>query len=41
VVSVLIGARNPYEISDAIELRGLDLPADLWDALAAVTARQG
>jgi D-threo-aldose 1-dehydrogenase len=36
VASVLIGARSAAEISDAITLRNTDLPAALWDALAAV-----
>lgn len=35
VASVLIGARSAAEITDAIALRGLDIPAALWDALAA------
>ncbi len=35
VASVLIGARSAAEITDAIRLRDLDLPAALWDALAA------
>ena len=34
VTSVLIGARTAAEISDAIRLRALDIPAALWDALA-------
>jgi D-threo-aldose 1-dehydrogenase len=34
VASVLIGARSAAEISDAITLRQLDIPAALWDALA-------
>jgi D-threo-aldose 1-dehydrogenase len=34
VASVLIGARNGAEISDAIRLRALDIPAALWDFLA-------
>jgi D-threo-aldose 1-dehydrogenase len=34
VASVLIGARNAAEVSDAITLRGLDIPAELWDSLA-------
>lgn len=34
VTSVLIGARTAAEISDAIQLRALDIPAALWDALA-------
>jgi D-threo-aldose 1-dehydrogenase len=36
VASVLIGARSAAEIRDAITLRALDIPAALWDALAAV-----
>jgi D-threo-aldose 1-dehydrogenase len=35
VASVLVGARNPYEITEAIEMRALDVLAELWDALAA------
>jgi D-threo-aldose 1-dehydrogenase len=35
VASVLIGARSAAEITDAIRLRDLDIPAALWDALAA------
>ncbi len=38
VASVLIGARSAEEIADAIRLRDLDIPAALWDALAAVGA---
>lgn len=34
VASVLIGARDAAEITDAIRLRTLDIPAALWDALA-------
>jgi D-threo-aldose 1-dehydrogenase len=34
VASVLIGARSPAEIVDAVELRGRALPPELWDALA-------
>jgi D-threo-aldose 1-dehydrogenase len=34
VTSVLIGARSAAEISDALTLRALDIPAALWDALA-------
>jgi D-threo-aldose 1-dehydrogenase len=34
VASVLIGARNPAEVTDALRLRALDIPAALWDALA-------
>jgi D-threo-aldose 1-dehydrogenase len=33
VTSVLIGARTPAEIDDAIRLRGISIPAALWDAL--------
>jgi D-threo-aldose 1-dehydrogenase len=33
VASVLIGARNGAEISDAIGLRALDIPGALWHAL--------
>ncbi len=36
VASVLIGASSTYEINDALELRGRDIPADLWDALTAL-----
>jgi D-threo-aldose 1-dehydrogenase len=35
VASVLIGARSAAEISDAIELRHRDIPAALWESLAA------
>jgi D-threo-aldose 1-dehydrogenase len=38
VASVLIGARSAAEIRDAITLRELDMPAAMWDALAAVRA---
>jgi D-threo-aldose 1-dehydrogenase len=34
VASVLIGARNAAEVTDAITLRGLDIPPELWDSLA-------
>ena len=34
VASVLIGARSAAEVTDAISLRGADIPAALWDALA-------
>jgi D-threo-aldose 1-dehydrogenase len=34
VASVLIGARNASEITDAIDLRRLEIPDALWDALA-------
>jgi D-threo-aldose 1-dehydrogenase len=33
VASVLIGARSAAEISDAVRLRELDIPAALWDGL--------
>ena len=33
VASVLIGARSAAEITDAIQLRELEIPAALWDAL--------
>jgi D-threo-aldose 1-dehydrogenase len=35
VASVLVGARSAAEISDAISLRELHIPPDLWAALAA------
>ncbi len=35
VASVLIGARSAAEISDAINLRELAIPAQLWDELTA------
>jgi D-threo-aldose 1-dehydrogenase len=35
VASVLIGARSAAEVTDAITLRGLDIPAELWQSLAA------
>jgi D-threo-aldose 1-dehydrogenase len=35
VASVLIGARNAAEVTDAINLRELAIPAQLWDVLAA------
>jgi D-threo-aldose 1-dehydrogenase len=35
VASVLIGARSAAEISDAVNLRELPIPAQLWEALAA------
>jgi D-threo-aldose 1-dehydrogenase len=34
VASVLIGARNAAEVTDAITLRGLDIPAELWESVA-------
>jgi D-threo-aldose 1-dehydrogenase len=34
VASVLIGARSAAEVTDAITLRGLDIPSDLWESLA-------
>ncbi len=44
VASVLIGARSAAEITDAIELRVTEIPAELWTALAEsadVTAGEG
>jgi D-threo-aldose 1-dehydrogenase len=35
VASVLIGARSAAEVTDALRLRALDIPAALWDQLAA------
>jgi hypothetical protein len=35
VASVLIGARSPDEIADAIRLRETELPPALWDDLSA------
>ncbi len=35
VTSVLIGARSAAEITDAIAMRGHDIPAELWDELDA------
>ena len=34
VASVLIGARSAAEVTDAITLRGLDIPPELWESLA-------
>jgi D-threo-aldose 1-dehydrogenase len=34
VASVLIGARNAAEVTDAITMRGLDIPPELWESLA-------
>ena len=34
VASVLIGARNAAEVTDAITLRGLDIRPELWESLA-------
>ena len=39
VASVLIGARSPAEISDAITLSDLAIPEALWDALDALDSR--
>jgi D-threo-aldose 1-dehydrogenase len=39
VASVLIGARSAAEVSDAIALRALDIPAALWDSLATSDER--
>jgi D-threo-aldose 1-dehydrogenase len=41
VASVLIGARSAAEITDAIRLRELDMPAALWDVLATAAAGTG
>jgi D-threo-aldose 1-dehydrogenase len=35
IASVLIGARNAAEVTDALRLSALDIPAALWDLLAA------
>ena len=34
VASVLIGVRSAAEVTDALRLRALDIPAALWDSLA-------
>jgi D-threo-aldose 1-dehydrogenase len=39
VASVLIGLRSAAEVTDALRLRALDIPAALWDSLA--TADEG
>ncbi len=39
VASVLIGARSPAEVSDALALRALDIPAALWESLATSDER--
>ena len=39
VASVLIGARSAAEITDAVRLRALDIPATLWDSLATADER--
>ena len=38
VASVLIGARNAAEITDAVRMRAVDIPAALWEAVAEETA---
>jgi D-threo-aldose 1-dehydrogenase len=38
VASVLIGARSASEITDAIDLRTLEIPEGLWEAVAAILA---
>lgn len=38
VASVLIGARSASEITDAVDLRRLEIPEALWEALAASPA---
>jgi D-threo-aldose 1-dehydrogenase len=40
VASVLIGARNAAEVTDALRLRALDIPAALWDLIAAQGAAE-
>jgi D-threo-aldose 1-dehydrogenase len=40
VASVLIGARSAAEVTDALRLRALDIPAALWDLLAAQGAAE-
>jgi D-threo-aldose 1-dehydrogenase len=39
VASVLIGARNAAAVTDAITLRGLDIPPGLWESLATTQAK--
>jgi D-threo-aldose 1-dehydrogenase len=39
VASVLIGARSAAEVTDALHLRALDIPAGLWDCLATADGR--
>jgi D-threo-aldose 1-dehydrogenase len=39
VASVLIGVRSAAEITEAVRLRALDIPAALWDSLAASDER--
>jgi D-threo-aldose 1-dehydrogenase len=41
VATVLIGARSAAEITDAIRLRDLDIPAGLWESLAAADPARG
>ena len=36
VAAVLIGARRPEEITEAVALRRLDIPEALWEAIAAL-----
>jgi D-threo-aldose 1-dehydrogenase len=40
IASVLIGARNAAEITDAIRQHRTDIPAELWTALADLLARR-
>jgi D-threo-aldose 1-dehydrogenase len=35
VTSVLVGARSPEEVSDAVAMASLDIPDTLWDELRA------
>jgi D-threo-aldose 1-dehydrogenase len=39
VASVLIGARSAAEVADAIALRGLDIPPELWESLATANEK--
>jgi D-threo-aldose 1-dehydrogenase len=39
VAGVLIGVRNAAEVTDALRLRALDIPAALWDSLASADER--
>jgi D-threo-aldose 1-dehydrogenase len=39
VASVLIGARSAAEVTDAIALRGLDIPPELWQSLATANEK--
>jgi len=39
VASVLIGARSAAEVTDAITLRGIDIPPELWDSVATANEK--